>query len=125
MTEYQKKIIYLEVVRQTFWEGKTIFCHTNSCQDFYERKKLQANTYILVLVFKIVTKKKNLLHFPLIWIQVQNCLKKINSLYICLQDRLIISFSVVNVTEKLRCCQLHLGHFFSMIGKSCLRARQN
>ena len=48
MTEYQKKITYLEVVRQTFWEGKTIFCHTNSCQDFYERKKLQAT---LVLIF--------------------------------------------------------------------------
>ena len=65
MTEYQKNIIYLEVVRQTFWEGKTIFCHTNSCQDFYERKKLQANTYILVLVFKIVTKKKKFATFSI------------------------------------------------------------
>ena len=32
------------------------------------------------------------------------------SLYICLQDRGIISFSVVKITEKLRCCQLDLGH---------------
>jgi hypothetical protein len=39
MTEYQKKITYLEVVRQAFWGGKTIFRHTNSYQGFYERKK--------------------------------------------------------------------------------------
>jgi hypothetical protein len=39
-------------------------------------------------------------------------LYNINSLYICLQDRQIISFSVVNITEKLRCCQRDLGHFF-------------
>ena len=39
-----------------------------------------------------------------------------DSLYICLQELRIISFSVVNMTEKLRCCQLDLGHFFSMIG---------
>ena len=40
-------------------------------------------------------------------------LYNINSLYICcLQDRRIISFSVVNITEKLRCFQLGLGHFF-------------
>ena len=35
-----------------------------------------------------------------------------NSLQICLQDRRIISFSVVNITEKLRCHQFDLGHFF-------------
>ena len=46
--------------------------------------------------------------------------RKASSLYICLQDRRIISFSVVNITEKLRCCQLDLGHFFSMIGKNSL-----
>ena len=39
------------------------------------------------------------------------------SLYICLQELRIISFSVVNMTEKSRCCQLDLGHFFCMIGK--------
>ena len=48
-----------------------------------------------------------------------------DSLYICLQDGRIISFSVVNITEKLRCCQLDLGHFFSMIGKNCLRKLGN
>ena len=42
------------------------------------------------------------------------------SLYICLQDRRIIPFSVVNITEKFRCCQLDLGNFFSMIGKTKL-----
>ena len=36
-----------------------------------------------------------------------------NSLYICLQELPIISFSVVNMTEKSRCCQLDLGCFFS------------
>ena len=39
-----------------------------------------------------------------------------NSLYIRLQELRIISFSVVNMTEKLQCCQLDLG-FFSVIGK--------
>ena len=33
-------------------------------------------------------------------------------LYIYLQDRRIISFSVVNMTEKSRCCQVDLGQFF-------------
>ena len=36
----------------------------------------------------------------------------IYSLYICLQELWIILFSVVNMTEKLRCCQLDLGRFF-------------
>ena len=44
-------------------------------------------------------------------------LEHIYSLYICLQELRIISFSVVNMTEKLRRCQLDLGCFFSMIGK--------
>jgi hypothetical protein len=35
------------------------------------------------------------------------------SLYICLQELRIISFSVVNMTEKLRCCQLDLGCFLA------------
>jgi hypothetical protein len=35
-----------------------------------------------------------------------------DSLYICLQELRIISFSVVNMTEKSRCCQLDLGRFF-------------
>ena len=43
-----------------------------------------------------------------------------NCLYICLQVR-IISFSVVNMTEKSRCCQLDLRWFFSMIGKKYLQ----
>jgi hypothetical protein len=43
------------------------------------------------------------------------------SLYIRLQELRIISFSVVNLTEKSRCCQLDLGRFFSMIGKNCLQ----
>ena len=48
-------------------------------------------------------------------------LYEINSLYICLQELWIISFSVVNKTEKLRCCQNDLGHFFSVIGKIYLK----
>ena len=35
-----------------------------------------------------------------------------NNLHICLQELRMISFSVVNMTEKLRCCQLDLGHCF-------------
>ena len=38
-----------------------------------------------------------------------------NSLYICLQELRIISLSVVNMTEKLWCCQLDLGHFLSWL----------
>ena len=34
------------------------------------------------------------------------------SLYICLQEIQIISFLLVNMAEKLRCCQLDLGFFF-------------
>ena len=30
----------------------------------------------------------------------------------------IISFSVVNMTEKPQCCRLDLGRFISMIGKN-------
>jgi hypothetical protein len=33
-------------------------------------------------------------------------------IYICLQRATDNRFSVVNITEKLRCCQLHLGRFF-------------
>ena len=42
----------------------------------------------------------------------QFCARYTHSLYICLQELRIISFSVVNMTEKLRSCQLDLGHFF-------------
>ena len=37
-------------------------------------------------------------------------------LYICLHELWIILYSVVNMTEKSRCCQLDLGQIFSMIG---------
>ena len=36
-----------------------------------------------------------------------------NSLYICLQELRLILFSVVNMTEKLQCCQLDLGLFLA------------
>ena len=42
----------------------------------------------------------------------QFCARYTHSLYICLQELRIISFSLVNMTEKLRCCQLDLGLFF-------------
>ena len=49
------------------------------------------------------------------WCQKWNLIACI--VYICLQELRIISFSVVNLIENSRCCQLDLGHFFSVIGK--------
>ena len=64
--------------------------------------------------------KKGLIHFR--GLQSNNVLitkcflfMELHSLYICLQHPRIISFSVVNMTEKLWCCQLDLGHFLSWL----------
>ena len=90
-------VTFLQIKHTTFGEVERHFGHRN----VVPVKKIEI--FLSIIFFKMV---------PL-------CVT--NSLYICLQELRIISFSVVNMTKKLRCCQLDLGRFFYMIGKTCLQ----
>ena len=71
---------------------------------------------LVLLWVQIILVESNLFWLGHIWFgRFQMILVESHSLYICLQELRIISFSIVNMTEKSRWCQFDLGRFLAWL----------